>query len=176
MNFLNAASGRPARLLVAWLTLNLLTACSATHNQSIETAATFVPVPPKAGHSTVHIGRPFGFHTSVFALPIQVDGKPLMSLPPGRYTTVELPAGPHSVGSPNEAWTRMISGVPHPAEFVVEPGKAYYLLPKRWAKMQATRIRWSAPSLCRKEALLLTAHSRFRSPPRPRLRRQSSAI
>ena len=28
----------------------------------------------------------------------------------------------------------MISGVPHPANFTVEAGKAYYLLPKRWGE------------------------------------------
>jgi hypothetical protein len=134
VNFLNVASGRPARLLVAWLTLHLLTACSIVHNQTAGAAATFVPVPPKAGHATVYIGRPFTFHTSVFALPIEVDGKPLASLPPGQYTTVELPPGPHNVSSPNEFWTRAISGVPHPAEFVAEAGKAYYLLPKRWGE------------------------------------------
>jgi hypothetical protein len=130
----DVASGRSARLLAAWAMLNLLTSCSAIHNQTTGATATFVPVPPKAGHATVYIGRPFTFHTSVFALPIQVDGKPLTSLPPGQYATVDLPPGPHSVGSPNEAWTRMISGVPHPAEFVVEAGKAYYLLPKRWGE------------------------------------------
>jgi len=82
----------------------------------------------------VYIGRPYTFHTSAFALPIQVDDKTLMSLPPGQYTVVELSKGPHSVGSPNEYWTRVISGVPHPANFTVEAGKAYYLLPKRWGE------------------------------------------
>jgi len=89
-------------------------------------------MPPKAGYAAVHIGRPPGFNVSVFAVPIQVDGKPLMSLPPGQYTTVELPPGPHTVSSPNEVWTRAISGTPHPVDFVVEAGKSYYLLPKRW--------------------------------------------
>ena len=134
MKFLNVAWARSARLLVVGLAFNLLTACSAVHNQTVGAAAVFVPVTPRAGHAIVYIGRPYTFHTSVFALPIEVDGKPLTSLPPGQYATVELPPGRHSVGSPNEYWTRVISGVPHPAEFVVEAGKSYYLLPKRWGE------------------------------------------
>jgi hypothetical protein len=134
VKLVDLAPARSARLLAAGLALNLLTACSTIHNETVGATAPFVPVPPKAGHATVYIGRPFTFHTSVFALPILVDGKPLTSLPPGQYAAVELPPGPHSVSSPNEFWTRAISGVPHPADFVVEAGKAYYLLPKRWGE------------------------------------------
>jgi hypothetical protein len=136
VKLLDVASGQAARLLAPVLAFHLLAACSSIANQTTAagTATTAAPAPPKAGYATVHIGRPFGFKTSVFALPIQVDRKPLMSLPPGQYTTVELPPGPHSVGSPNEFWTRAISGVPHPAEFVAEAGKAYYLLPRSWGE------------------------------------------
>jgi uncharacterized protein DUF2846 len=134
VKFLNVASALSARLLAAGLALHLLTACSSIHNQTVAAGGLFVPVPPKPGYATVYIGRPYTFHTSVFALPIQVDNKPLMSLPPGQYTAVELAPGPHSVGSPNEAWTRAISGVPLPANFAVEAGKVYYLLPKRWGE------------------------------------------
>ncbi|WP_271585384.1 hypothetical protein [Bradyrhizobium sp. CCBAU 45389] len=123
-----------ARVAAIGLALGLLTGCLSTSNQAPTTAAPVTPSPPKAGYASVHIGRPFGSNTSVFALPIEVDGKALMSLPPGKYTTVELPPGPHSVGSPNEYWTRVISGIPHPAEFVVEAGKSYYLLPKAWGE------------------------------------------
>lgn len=134
MKFLNVASARSARLLAVGLALHLLTACSSIHNQTVAAGGLFVPVLPKAGYATVYIGRPYTFHTSVFALPIHVDDKPLLSLPPGQYTAVELAPGPHSVGSPNEYWTRVISGVPHPAKFAVEAGKVYYLLPKGWAE------------------------------------------
>lgn len=134
VKFPNVASASTARLLAAGLALQVLTACSSIHNQSVAAGGLFVPLPPKAGYATVYIGRPFTFHTSVFALPIQVDDKPLTSLPPGQYTAVQLSPGPHSVSSPNEYWTRVISGVPHPANFTVEAGKAYYLLPKRWGE------------------------------------------
>lgn len=134
MKFLKVAPALSARLLAVGLALHVLTACSSIHNQSVAAGGLFVPLPPKAGYATVYIGRPFTYHTSVFALPIQVDDKPLVSLPPGQYTAVQLAPGPHSVGSPNEYWTRVISGVPHPANFTVEAGKAYYLLPKRWGE------------------------------------------
>ncbi|MDN4999608.1 hypothetical protein ACFQZO_01755 [Bradyrhizobium sp. GCM10027634] len=111
---------------------SLLSGCLSAPEQT--TVASALPAPPKAGHASVNIGRPFGFNTSVFALPIEVDGKRLMSLPPGQYTTVDLPPGPHNVSSPDEYWTRVISGTPHPAQFTVEAGKSYYLLPKSWSE------------------------------------------
>lgn len=133
MRSIGFACGQVARLFAIALSAGLLSGCLSASNETTAVTAT-VPPPPRAGYASVHIGRPFGFNTSVFALPIQVDGKPLMSLPPGQYTTVELPPGPHSVGSPNEYWTRVISGVPHPAQFAVEAGKSYYLLPKAWGE------------------------------------------
>lgn len=86
MKFLNVASARSTRLLAVGLALHLLTACSSIHNQTVAAGGLFVPVLPKAGYATVYIGRPYTFHTSVFALPIHVDDKPLLSLPPGQYT------------------------------------------------------------------------------------------
>lgn len=73
------------------------------------------------------------FHTSVFAVPLEVDGKPLASLGADQYVRVELPAGPHAIGAANNAWSRAINGVPHPVQLTVEAGKIYYLLPTRWA-------------------------------------------
>jgi len=108
---------------------DLLAACSSVPSQTAATS--FTPVPSRAGHASVYIGRPFGWNTSIFSLPIEVDGKPLISLAPNQYTTIELAAGPHRVAVPDEAWTRAISGIPHPADFSVEPGKSYYLLPSR---------------------------------------------
>ena len=148
------------------LALHLLTACSSIHNQTVAAGGLFVPVPPKPGYATVYIGRPYTFHTSVFALPIQVDDKPVMSLPPGQYTAVQLAPGPHSVGSPNEAWTRAISGVPHPANFAVEAGKAYYLLPKRWGEDAGYSYTMVGSVVGRRKPPPLTAPSRFKLPPR----------
>jgi hypothetical protein len=117
-----------SRLLAASLMLNVLAACSSV---STQTEAGISPAPPRPGYAAVYIGRPFGSGTSIFPLPIEVDSKPLISLAPNQYTTVELPPGPHSIGVPNEAWNRAIAGIPHPVEIAVEPGKTYYLLPSR---------------------------------------------
>jgi hypothetical protein len=115
------------RVLAIGLAFQLLAACSSIPNQ----AAAPTSAPARAGYASVYIGRPFGSNTSIFSLPVQVDGKPLISLAPNQYTTVELPPGPHSVSVPDEAWTRAIAGIPHPVELLVESGKTYYLLPSR---------------------------------------------
>lgn len=80
------------------------------------------------------------FHTSVFSLPIELDGRPLVSLGPNQYTRVEMPPGRHVIEVPNTAWSRAISGIPHPADVTVEAGKVYYLLPKRWAGESRTTL------------------------------------
>jgi hypothetical protein len=116
-----------ARVVVTGLALDLLAGCSSVPSQTAATS--FTPAPPRAGLASVYIGRPFGGNTSIFSLPIEVDGKPLISLAPNQYTTIELPPGPHSVAVPDQAWTRAISGIPHPVAVSVEAGKAYYLLP-----------------------------------------------
>lgn len=73
-----------------------------------------------------------GGGVSIFPLAIQVDGRSVGSLPPGQYTTIEIAPGKHTIGVPNEAWTRAIAGTPHISEFVTEPGKTYYALPTHW--------------------------------------------
>ncbi len=118
-----------ARLAAAGFAFTFLAACFSTANQ--QGASTFSPAPPSAGNGSVYIGRPFGPNTSIFSLPIHLDGKPLASLGPNQYVMVELPPGQHSVGVPDEAWNRAIAGKPHPVEFKVEAGKTYYLLPSR---------------------------------------------
>ena len=119
----------PARLVAIGFSFTLLAACSSVANQM--NTSTFSPAPPRAGYASVYIGRPFGPNTSVFSLPVHVDGKPFASLGPNQYAMLELPPGQHSVGVPNEAWNRAIAGTPHPVEFKVDAGKAYYLLPSR---------------------------------------------
>jgi hypothetical protein len=116
------------RLLAGSLVLNLLAACSSVPPQ---TGATVSPAPARSGYASVYIGRPPGGNVSIFPLPIHVDGRTAISLTPGEYTTLELPPGKHSIGVPDEAWTRAIGGIPHPVELAVEPGKTYYLLPSR---------------------------------------------
>lgn len=116
-----------ARLAAAGVGFTLLSGCFSTASQ--QGPSTFSPAPPSAGHASVYIGRPFGPNTSVFSLPVHVDGKPFASLGPNQYARVELPPGQHSVGVPDEAWNRAIAGNPHPVEFKVEAGKTYYLLP-----------------------------------------------
>lgn len=148
MNLLDTALVRPVSMLVASLAFLTLAACTPVADQKIEASSTVsAPGAARAGHATVYIGRPAGFRTSVFPLPIEVDGRALTSLSPGHYTTVELPTGPHKVGSPDEYWTRVISGVPHPAEFVVESGKTYYLLPTRWGVDAGTRYALVGPAV-----------------------------
>lgn len=88
---------------------------------------------PKAGLGVVYIGRPMTMRTSVFAVPIELDGNALTSLGPSQYLQLELPPGKHTVAISNTVWGRMTAGIPHPAEINVEAGKAYYLLPTNWA-------------------------------------------
>jgi hypothetical protein len=78
--------------------------------------------------------------TSVFPLPIEVDGKPVASLGPNQYTRVELPPGRHHIGAPDTYGTRVIAGTPHPVDLTIQPGKTYYLLPTRWAGNPRTTI------------------------------------
>jgi hypothetical protein len=114
------------RLVAGSLSLNLLAACSSVPTP---TAVTLSPAPARSGYASVYIGRPPGRNVSIFSLAIHIDGKPAISLRPGQFTTVELPPGKHTIGVPDETWTRAIAGIPHPVELVVESGKTYYLLP-----------------------------------------------
>jgi hypothetical protein len=93
----------------------------------------FAAQAPKPGFGAVYIGRPFGWNTSIFPLPVEVNGQALTSLGPNQYTRVELRPGRHTIAVPNNAWTRAISGNPHPVTIDVRAGASYYLLPKRWA-------------------------------------------
>src|SRR5207253_1296010 len=69
---------RPDLRLPAWLlaigsAFTLLTACTSVANQT--NTSTFSPAPPRAGYGSVYIGRPFGPNTSIFSLPVHLDGK-----------------------------------------------------------------------------------------------------
>jgi len=115
-----------------------LTACvtnsggeTATTNPS-SVAPTFAAMPPKPGFGVAYVGRPSGRNVSLFPVPIELDGQPLASIGPGRYVRVELPPGPHVVNARGDWWSHAINGKAYPANFTVEPGKVYYLLPKRW--------------------------------------------
>ena len=46
---------------------------------------------------------------------------------------------PHVVSAPDN-FGRTINGKPHPAHLTVEPGKTYYLLPKRWRGETVTTV------------------------------------
>src|SRR5262245_25671572 len=118
------------RLAPVTILLGLLCGCTSVPESGAgATAAKFSPAPPKPGFGAVYVGRPMGWRTTVFRLPIEVDGRPLASVGPNEYARAELPAGRHSVGVPESYWTKVINGVPHPVEFTVEASKSYYLLP-----------------------------------------------
>src|SRR5262245_50090764 len=118
------------RLTPAALLLGLLGGCaSVPESGGGATAAKFSASPPKPGFGAVYVGRPMGWRTTVFPLPIEVDGRPLASVGPNEYARAELPPGRHSVAVPESYWTKVINGIPHPVEFTVEAGKSYYLLP-----------------------------------------------
>jgi hypothetical protein len=95
---------------------------------------------PRPGFAAIYIGRPFGGNTSIFSLPIELDGRPLVSLGPNNYTRVEVRPGRHVIAVPDNAWTVAISGKPHPAAVAAQAGKSYYLLPKSWAGQQRVNI------------------------------------
>jgi hypothetical protein len=126
-----SACGIPAVLLT------LTAACSTVPNNAGDAAATavpFAPVAPRPGYGAAYIGRPMTMNTSVFAVPIEVDGKPLVSLGPDQYVRVELPPGSHRIATADTLWSRSINGRPHPAEVNVESGKTYYLEPTQWSE------------------------------------------
>src|SRR5690242_10996565 len=69
---------------------------------------------PKPGSGAIYIGRPFGWNTSVFPLPVEINGQPLVSLGPNQYTRIDVRPGRHTIAVPDNFWTRAISGNPHP--------------------------------------------------------------
>lgn len=93
---------------------------------------------PRPGFGALYIGRPFGWNTSVFSLPIEINGQSLVSLGPNEYTRVELRPGQYTIAVPNSFWTRAISGQPHPVKVSIRAGASYYLLPSRWAGKEYT--------------------------------------
>ena len=112
----------------------------ATTPSTPAASTTFVPQQPRPGSGVVHLGRPSGFNVSYFPVPIELDGQPLATVGPGRYLRVELSPGPHVIGARDDWWSGAINGKPHPVSLTVEPGKVYYLLPKRWAGEVRTQI------------------------------------
>jgi hypothetical protein len=130
--------------VVSFVALTQMTGCStvATGDTVASAAATtaFSPKPPKSGFGVAYVGRPMTSHTSIFAVPIELDGKPLASLGADKYIRVELAPGHHQIGAADDTWSRAINGSPHPADLTVEPGKVYYLLPTRWAGNSSTTI------------------------------------
>jgi len=122
---------RTFRSALVAVVLAQLAGCTTASNSGV---AKFLPLPPKSGFAAVYVGRPFGFRTSVFPVPIEVDGRPLVSLGPNDYTRIDLPPGRHTLGVPESYWTRTINGMPHAVDLTLESGKSYYLLPTRWAE------------------------------------------
>jgi hypothetical protein len=116
-------------LLASSIVLSGLVGCSSLPNQA-ETSTG--PTPPRQGYASLYIGRPSGPNVSHFSLPIEIDGKSVISLAPGQYTAVELVPGKHTISVPDEYWNRVIAGTAHPAEFAVESEKRYYALPANW--------------------------------------------
>ena len=94
------------------------------------------PSSPKPGFGAIYIGRPLGWNTSLFPLPVELNGKALVSLAPNQYTRVEVRPGRHTVSVPNNFWTRAISGNPHQVAVNVQAGTSYYLQPTRWETNQ----------------------------------------
>ena len=115
-------------LLSTCLSLYFATWFGGTANAQAGFAATA----PKPGFGAIYIGRPLGWNTSLFPLPVELDGKQLASLAPNQYTRVEVRPGRHTVTVPNNFWTRAISGNPHQVAVNVKAGASYYLQPTRW--------------------------------------------
>lgn len=127
MTLFSLPFGKLTLVLGACLAL-CLSACFSGANAQ----AGFAPEAPKPGFGAVYIGRPFGWHTSVFPLSVEFDGKPLASLGPNQYTRVEVRPGRYTIAVPNNFWTRAITGNPHPVIVDVRAGASYYLQPTRW--------------------------------------------
>ncbi|MGJ5208682.1 hypothetical protein [Bradyrhizobium sp. HKCCYLR20261] len=135
--FFGAALDRSLRWLLAGLAIALTAGCSSV---PIGNEAAKPPEAPRAGYATLHVGRPTGFNVSVFPVTIDIDGKTVGSLAPGRYMTVELAPGKHTLEVPNNAWSRAINGIPHQVEFTTAAGKTYYALPTEWNSGSTQRV------------------------------------
>jgi hypothetical protein len=128
VTFFSFPFGKITRVLGAYLALCAVACFSGTANAQTG----FAPKAPTPGFGAIYVGRPFGWHTSVFPLPIELDGKPLVSLGPNQYTRVEVRPGNHTVAVPNNFWTHAITGNAHPVAVNVRAGTSYYLEPTRW--------------------------------------------
>ena len=128
MTFFSTPLGKITCLLGTCLALCFAACFGGTANAQTG----FAPKAPKPGFGAVYIGRPHGWNTSYFPLPVELDGKPLASLSPNQYTRVEVRPGRHTVAVPNNFWTRAISGNPNPVVVNVRAGSSYYLQPTRW--------------------------------------------
>jgi hypothetical protein len=128
MTSISPLLGKFACLLGTCLALCFATCSAGTANAQ----AGFAPIAPKPGFGAIYIGRPLGWNTSLFPLPVELNGKPLVSLSPNHYTRVEVRPGRHTVTVPNNFWTRAISGNPHQVAVNVQAGASYYLQPTRW--------------------------------------------
>ncbi|GLH78192.1 hypothetical protein SSBR45G_31010 [Bradyrhizobium sp. SSBR45G] len=122
---------------LAGLAIALTAGCSSV---PVQTEAARPPEGPRPGYAALHVGRPTGFNVSVFPITIDIDGRTVASLPPGRYITVELAPGKHTLEVPNNAWSRAINGLPHPVEFTTMAGKTYYALPTEWNSGSTQRV------------------------------------
>jgi hypothetical protein len=131
---------------VCFAPLLLTAGCVTTGEQAAgnpdrsASASQFAAAAPKQGYGVLYVGRPMTMNTSVFAIAVELDGRPLASLGPNQFTRVELRPGSHSLGVKDDYWNGVISGRPHPAEVRIESGKTYYALPTRWAGETTTNI------------------------------------
>ncbi|UFZ03881.1 DUF2846 domain-containing protein [Bradyrhizobium ontarionense] len=122
---------------LAGAAIALTAGCSSV---PVQTEAAKPPEAPRPGYATLHVGRPTGFNVSIFPITIDIDGKTVASLAPGRYITVELAPGKHVMEVPNNAWSRAINGIPHQVEFTTTAGKTYYALPTDWYSGSTQRV------------------------------------
>ncbi|MGJ4930380.1 hypothetical protein ACQR1I_06715 [Bradyrhizobium sp. HKCCYLS2038] len=127
--YFRAALDRTLRLQLAGAALLLTAGCSSVPTQ---TEAAKPPEAPRPGYAALHVGRPMGRNVSIFPINIQIDGKTVASLTPGRYTTLELTPGKHTIGVPDDIWSGATAGTAHPVDFVAAAGKTYYAVPTHW--------------------------------------------
>lgn len=98
-------------------------------------------VAPRPGFGVVYVARPKGWHVSMLPVAVNLDGRHVANIGYNEYTRIEVPPGKHSVSPSKGFWTNATYGIPHPVEFQVEAGKAYYLTPRRWAENVRPDIR-----------------------------------
>jgi hypothetical protein len=117
------------RLLVAAVSAGFATACSWTTVEA-------------AGSGTVYVSRDSAFVGSLVGIDIAIDGKVLGSVSNGGCTRLQIPAGRHSIGSPN-FWGTVRDGatinVPSGGHvYVTAIVKVEFPGPVSWAAMVVT--------------------------------------